>query len=663
MKQPDGRIVRRLGRIVLLASLGPAVSLSAQTVPLDSGPIPAISFDASRPGYRLPVTSLPTDLSGSNVRLFFDSAFRTQRREHALAGEVVAVVHAGRVLFTGGYGWADLQRRVPADPERTLFRLASITKPFVWTAIMQLVEEGRLDLDAEVEEYIDFAIPDTFDEPIRVWHLLTHTAGFEETWLGWGARGPGDVDELGAALETLLPARVRPVGVHAAYSNYGAALAGYVVQRVSGRTWARYTEDHILAPLGMTSTNARTVLAPELRARHAMGYALVDGALAPTPYRWLQLAPAGHMSSTARDMAVFMLAHLGGGAVGDRRILDDRTARRMHAPLFDPYPELPPLLHGFYRSDRNGRVVFGHGGDLNGFHGRMVLLPEEDFGLFVAVNSDPGAAAVQILVAEFLDHFFGADPERVSDLEGTGDEPVTATAGFRPDRDALRAYVGEYVPLRNAFTTFESLRRLFGPSLVLRLEGDLLHAGSTALVPVAPDRFRTPDGRSAVVFERDDGRVTHALVGSPLGTYQRTRGLGAPRRARLVLLLTQWIAWGAFLGWAYRLARPAPESRRLPSPHVRVAWANAALIATSLALLPGALSGLTLGLSLAGRGVLALIQLSAGLSVMTIAFSVQQWIRGAATAGVRVRYALMALASLAQLWLATSFHLLGAGLF
>ncbi len=583
-------------------------------------------------------------LDAADVGAFFDSAFELQRLEHRLVGAVVSVVQRGEVVFQKGYGWADLEAREPADPGRSLFRIASITKTFVWTAVMQLAEEGRIDLDADVERYLDFDIPDTYAEPIRVRHLLTHTAGFEETWTGWGARTAEDVGELGDALRDLLPARVRPPGRHAAYSNYGAALAGYIVERVSGMPWQVYTERRILEPLDMTSTTARVDMGPELRERHARGYVWRAGRFVSTDYRYLRLPPAGIMSSTATDMAVFMLAHLNGGAVGDRRILAEETVDRMQSPLFDPHEGLSPILHGFYRSDRNGQIVLGHGGDTNQFHSDMRLLPDADLGVFVSYNSDPGAAARSNVINAFIDHFFPAEHLREAP------EPANVD---------LSEYSGSYVPLRSAFTTFERIRAARRAGSVQAEGSELRFGGDGRLVPTGPDRFTGLYGDVTVVFERDDrGEVTHMLIGSPLSTFARARGLEGDRAVPAMLFLL-FVSAAAVLVWSYRLFRPIPVEQRLPSPHVRVAWLHGIL---NLGLLVGftELLGDTIyGPTSTLRFLLVVSNLNAVLASVVVAFAIRQWIGRRGTLLNRSGYALVALAALTALCLGWAYNVVG----
>lgn len=639
-------MARRWLRIftVLAAATGVALPAVAQS-PLDLVPDPlgqAWAGNLDRDTRPAPA------MNADNVEAFFDIAFEVQRLEHPLAGATVSVVHDGRVLFQRGYGWADLERRIPVDPDRSLFRIGSVSKTFIWTALMQLVEQGLVDLDAPVDQYIDFAIPDTFEEPVRVWHLMTHTAGFEESYMGFGAIDADHVMPLGDALQELMPARVWEPGRFAAYSNYGSALAGYVVEKVSGLPWSEYVEVAILEPLELRSTNVRTRLTDDHEARHAKGYVFRAGELKPTPYAYINLEPAGSVSSTAADMARFMLAHLGGGAVEGVRILGENTTRQMHSPLFDPYPELPPLLHGFYRSDRNGRTVFGHGGDVNQFHSNMAMLPDEDVGVFVSYNSDPGAVARANVVSAFIDHFYPVEylppPPEPADVE-------------------TEDYLGEYVSLRNNFTSFQTLRSLFaGGSLGLVAEGTSLRMdGGGPLFPIAPDRFTGPYGGSTLVFERDEaGEVTHLYAGSPLGSLKRVSGLAAPSVQRRLYDAMVWISILTLLGWTMVSVRGGGAGSRLPSHHVFVVWLQAGLFLLLVNILEATYASAVYGVGPELRMVLLALNANLGLGVLVGAFSVEQWWKGMGTVFARVGYGLAAAGVILQLWFAWTFHLLGA---
>lgn len=627
-----------------VALVGSTESVAAQS-PLDVVPDVFEAQGIESPRFR---SVQPPAITADNVKAFFDIAFEVQRLDHLLTGATVSVVHDGRVLFQSGYGWADLENRVPVDPERTLFRIGSVSKPFTWTALMQLVERGLVDLDAPVDEYLDFEIPGGFDEPIRVWHLMTHTPGFEESFLGFAAVDADAVMPLARALEELMPARVWEPGRYAAYSNYGSALAALVVENASGVPWEEYVEEEILRPLGLASTSVRTRLSPDHDRRHAKGYVLAKGEIIATPYAYIHLGPAGSISSTASDMATFMRVHLGGGEVDGVRILEESTVRMMHAPRFDPYPELPPILHGFYRSDRNGQIVFGHGGDINQFHSQMALLPEHDLGVFVSYNSDPGAVARSNVIGAFLDHFF------------PGQHLAPAPDPVEVDTND---YLGEYVSLRSNFTTFQKLRSLFsGGSLGLVNEGEALRvAGGGPLVPIGPDRFTAPYGGGTFLFERDaSGEVTHLFAGAPLGSLKRVRGLESPTVQRTLFQAMVWLALLTLLGWSWHGLRGRSDGRTLPGHHLFAAWLQSGLLllfvffiqATYLSAVYGV--GTPLRLSFLG------LNATLGLGVLVGVFAAEQWWRGHGTLVGRLGYSLAAVGVALQFWFAWAFNLLGA---
>lgn len=182
----------------------------------------------------------------AELESFLDGLFLQQMQDYHIVGAAVAVVKDGRMLFSKGYGYADLDNNIPVDPQATLFKLGSLTKLFTWTAVMQLAEQGRLDLDADVNHYLDFRIPGTYAQPITLKHLMTHTAGFEDLHTGMVTLDPKELAPPREWLVTHLPRRVRPPGEAAAYSNYGAALAGYIVMRSSGQSYSQYVLERCL---------------------------------------------------------------------------------------------------------------------------------------------------------------------------------------------------------------------------------------------------------------------------------------------------------------------------------------------------------------------------------------------------------------------------------
>jgi len=236
--------------IVPLAAAGPAAATPAPAMPAPATPAlvtPASVAPAQRAG--------APDAAG--LKDFFDAQLPARLAKYHVPGATVSVVSAGKRVFSAGYGLADVEDRTPFDPATSLVRIASVTKLFTATAVMQLVQQGKLDLHADVNRYLrTFRIPATYPRPITLDDLLSHSAGFEDRTIGIGARTAQDVPPLGSYLADHLPARIRPVGEVSAYSNYGAALAGYIVSQVSGEPYAQYVQRHILDPLDMRHTTA-----------------------------------------------------------------------------------------------------------------------------------------------------------------------------------------------------------------------------------------------------------------------------------------------------------------------------------------------------------------------------------------------------------------------
>src|SRR5829696_5980646 len=206
----------------------------------------------------------PTDRA--ELEAFLDKELGREMEKHHIAGAAVSVVKDGELFFAKGYGYADLENKIPVDPERTVFRIGSVGKLFTWTAVMQLAEQGKLDLDADVNTYLDFRIPDTYPQSITLKHLMTHTSGFEDRLRGSVVSDTDDLEPTREWLISNMPARVRPPGDIAGYSNYNAMLAGYIVARVSGEPYDQYIQEHILNPLGMVHTTAKPSMPPNIRA-------------------------------------------------------------------------------------------------------------------------------------------------------------------------------------------------------------------------------------------------------------------------------------------------------------------------------------------------------------------------------------------------------------
>lgn len=344
----------------------------------------------------------------TDLATFFDGLYAGLERAHHLSGMTVSVVRDGEVILLKGYGYADIEERKLVDPERTLFRIGSITKPLTWTAVMQLSAEGRIDLSAGVDQFLpeELSIRSPWKVSPTLLDLMTHTPGYDDVPVVGLFRHQPFKGLLKDALLEAMPIIVRKPGELVSYSNYGTALAGLIVERVSNVTWEQYVESRILVPLGMTNATVMQPIPAELASQMAKGYRWENGELKPQGFEHVPLAPAGGASASASAMARFMLAHLQDGRLGEERIMPEWAARQMHEPLYRPAPQLGAWLHGLYELRPASPRVYGHGGDTLWFHSLMALFPETNTGLFVSFNSDSGAPARGEVYKAFLERYY-----------------------------------------------------------------------------------------------------------------------------------------------------------------------------------------------------------------------------------------------------------------
>ncbi len=425
-------------------------------------------------------------------------------RNH-VAGATVSVVYRGKLVLLKGYGYADLENKVKVDPRRTIFHIGSVTKLFTATSTMQLWEQGKIALDRDVGSMIDFKWPRPYAEPITMANLMTHTAGFEESFLGF-ISGREDLKSVRDVTRLTVPkvALVRPSGVARSYSNTGILLEGYIVERTAGQPFGAYVRDHIFQPLGMTHSAVEEPLPATLRPYLSNGYEYVDGAYKKRPDDYINLAPAGSISSTAEDMSRFMLAHLQDGRLGDQQILKPQTAAVMHGCHFVNHPLATSCMaYGFFRDLISGHAALTHNGGTFSFLSNLVLLPEEQFGIFVNVNSPDDKGLTDELPKEVINAMFGKKPL------------INKTAPFTANASD---YEGHYVPMRRIYSGWLKITGLGSADVTATGPDTLKIAGvKTVWKQVGPDAFRSPLPAAEGVllsFTRDkNGRVVGANLG------------------------------------------------------------------------------------------------------------------------------------------------------
>jgi CubicO group peptidase (beta-lactamase class C family) len=549
------------GRLTALAAAGAlAVLVSGCGAPASATPAPPIPAPST------------ADLTGPDVDAWLDGLVPAALERSGIAGAAVTVVHDGDVLTSRGYGYADsgsdgtAPRRV--DPDETLFRVGSVAKVFVATSVLQLVERGEIDLDADVQRYLDFPLPRTFDQAITMRHLLTHTAGFEERIRGIITLGEHTVN-LRDAVAVDPPEQVFDPGTVPAYSNYSYALAAHIVERVSGTQFDDYVDRNVLDRVGMASSSFAQPLPPELRDRLSKGYQTDSDPAGP--FETVGVAPAGALSASATDMARFMLAHL--GELGpEQSLLGPDTLTLMKQPALDAtslgtLADGPRMALGLFDESRNGHRIVGHGGDTNFFHSHMQLYPDDRTGVFVTLNSNGRGTADHLELRESL-------------LSGFADRyfPPAASSAPRPTTTATShasMAEGSYESARLPFSTFLTALGLMGQTqITARPDGTvLIEPGPASLYPavyqeIEPWVWQEVGGQRIVTMRAVGDRV-EALGFESAFTLLRTApardaGVALPvLLSSAAVLLISLLLWpiGAIIRRHYALPAPASYGR------------------------------------------------------------------------------------------------------
>jgi CubicO group peptidase (beta-lactamase class C family) len=505
----------------------------------------------------------PVALTAQDANAWLDGFFPLLLEQEQIAGATIVVVKDGQILTQRGYGFDDIASGRKVDPERTLFRIGSISKLFTWTAVMQLVERGELDLDRDVNAYLDFKIPSYKGTPITMRHLLTQSPGFEENnkyLIVQNAPNKPLAYDLDRYVKEWVPSRVYPAGKTVSYSNYGTALAGYIVARRSKMSFDDYIEKNILFPLGMARTSFRQPLPRNLVRDMSAGYS--NDPREKKAFEFVASTAAGSASSTASDMSRFMIAHLQQGRFGNATILKPETAAMMHNTDVRRTKHLPGYALGFYRLDRPNLKIIGHGGDTGWFHSDLFLLQDQNVGVFVSVNSSTAKGWRLPLLNGFLDRYFPTS--------------LTNTA-FRPVAAHASQLAGIYQSNRRTVTgplAFVTLLSQF--DITVNDDGTVsgvagvVNPGQTKWREVGDYLWQEVGGHRQFAAVVDKGKITDIQLGwvPPVLLFEKvsTAGNGslylfALGFAALVLLLSV-VNWGArpLLRRAYGANQSAPAS-------------------------------------------------------------------------------------------------------
>lgn len=545
--------MQRLPGLVLALAALFCCPLPAQNpvspAPVTPSPIPAqpASVPAAAPVPAVPGASHP--LTQADLEAFFDGIFPLQLERGDIAGASVLVMQNGNILLEKGYGYADVKWRAPVHPETTMFRLASISKLFTWISIMQLQEQGKVDLDTDVNRYLDFRIRPAFGKPVTLRNLMTHTGGFEEVSDDILLTDPKKMPSLRDDLIANQPERLFPPGQVPAYSNYGVGVASYVVQRVTGEPFAQYVQEHIFKPLGMTHSSFQQPVPAPLASTVSEGYRH-DTTKPPVGFELFSPVGAGGVSSTAADMGRFGQALLNGGELDGQRILKPETLAQMWTPQYQANPALPPICMGFYQDWRNGLRWIGHEGDLIAFHSLFFVEPQQKLVIFVSYNSAGGGSKPRPEIINFFsDRYF----------------PSASSPRFLanwPSR--LRDIAGQYVTTRRADSTKLRMLTIGGQSTArVGKDGVLtvssfkdLRGHTIKWKPVGQDLWQAENDQQRLFAIRNaKGRVVRLAVDFPGVQLERVPWYADSRLVIPALCASFFIMVLVFLATMIRIGR------------------------------------------------------------------------------------------------------------
>ena len=521
-----------------------------------------------------------------DIEIFMDEFLRGKMDEEHIPNLAVTIVANGEIVFEKGYGFANIREQVKVDPETTMFRIGSVSKLFTWTAVMQLVEQGKLDLNTDINQYLDFEMParlavgpdQTKPEPITLLDLMTHTPGFEDYSSSIFRLTAEEMPSLSQYVREYRPERVFPAGEVLAYSNYGTALAGYIVEHVSGIPYSEYVEENIFKPLKMNYSTFLQPLPKEFTTNLAQAYRYIDGVFKEGKFEFVPES-AGGMSSTANDMAKFMQVYLNGGSFNGERILEQDTVQQMFQQHFTNHARLDGMALGFIEKTMNGKRILHHSGSTALFDTGLYLLPHENIGVFISYSGNNFLTHSELFQA-FMDHYFPSD------------ESVTITP---LKGESTHQYVGEYQQNRKSFTNDDKISSLIMGTIHVQLDDDgyLLvtqNGEINRFVEIEPGIYQNiRQGHSTdaygefrtIVFQTDPhGKIMIATDG-PM-TYSKAPWYASSGFTFLSLILIIIFFVGSILYWS--VVALIRRKRKQSQPNITV-WAKGLSIAAGFLLL------------------------------------------------------------------------------
>ena len=657
----------RLRTVLLLLALCilvPARALPPQTPPATKTVPPAAETEA-KPTPTPPPAAHP--LEKDDLESFFDGLVPLQMERSDVAGATVLVMKDGKELLKKGYGYTDITKKTSVDPDTSMFRLASISKLFTWVSVMQLSEQGRLDIDADVNNYLDFKIAPAFGKPITLRNLMTHTGGFEEVVHDIIFVDPKKAHSLRDFMIQNQPRRMYPPGEIPAYSNYGVGLAGYIVERVAAEPFEQYVSEHIFLPLGMKHSSFNEPMTAELAPYVSDGYRATTAKPA-IGFEIFNPTPAGGISSAAGDMEKFALALLNSGDLDGHRILRTETRDAMWTRQFGTSDSLPPQCMGFYQTWRNNLHFIGHDGDLLAFHSMFLLEPAQKLVIFVSYNSAGSAGRNRAeLLDGFADRYFPAyTPPTFQTIPA--DQLKDIAGNFQSTRraDSTKLAIGNpaaqsvFSVDKNGVLTIDTAKDLRGHTRKWK--------------PIGKDLWQAEGEQARLFAIRDSsGRIVRIAVNFPgvqlqrVPWYENKSFVGICAALSLLILLPVVIASLLRLGRRFFFRNRAPLK---PQPGTlwmtmgpRLAAFFWIVVAIWLAALATTLQNETLPAFPVIQRYFSLITwfsaLAALFSIFALVAGVRIWTRADVRTISRLKFSLVAAACVFLTWYSIHWNLIG----
>ncbi|RII34351.1 class A beta-lactamase-related serine hydrolase [Clostridium chromiireducens] len=509
------------------------------------------------PSIEVKANEKTTSINMKDVEKFTDEFFAENMDKYHVPGAAIAFIKDGQVSFMKGYGYSDVENKISVDPEKTVFGIASVSKLLTATAVMQQYEEGNIDLNKNVNEYLqDFIINDTFKEPITMKSLLTHSSGFIQSSIGIGARDPREVKELGDYLKTAIPKREYEPNTFFSYSNQGMSLAGYIVENTSGTKFENYIQERIFKPLNMDNSSFKQPVPESMEHNKAVsyGYWSQKQSFFRTEPMYDYLVPSDGCYTTVSDMSKFIIANLNGGKYDGNQILKETTMEEMHKQQFTNNEKMPGQAYGFWESFENNKMALFHTGTSDGYANMLYMIPEENIGFMLCYNLASEKLRSEFLTS-FLDEFYPvADSETVTPLKDY--------------EERVNKYNGLYWNVEKPRDTLDKLEVLMSDGLVkakANKDGTLKLTGYYGedmgdYIEIEPEVFQKVNGEDIITFNESNSKENRGYLYIRNNAFEKVKWYENPMISIIFALFSLFVVIASTFVWIKTFIRKKAKS-------------------------------------------------------------------------------------------------------